>query len=135
MTLPAPLQAPVRSEGKLTTNISMSSANPDFHNASSTHDVHAAANFEKSFGEGYLGKVWHYLATISGQSNYSIVSFFVWLAHNNKFMVARPTLTSTYSQCRSCSFSRYCISPYVLPALFIDHATSDPLTDLKALWL
>ena len=45
----------------------MSSANPDFRNASSTQDVHAAADPERDFGntiQRHLGKVWQYPVTI-----------------------------------------------------------------------
>ena len=71
----------------------------------------------------------------SDQSNLSLIQFFVWLAHDNKLMGALQISTSIYSRCHSCLFLGCHISLYVLPALFIDHATSDPLTDLKALWL
>ena len=69
----------------------------------------------------------------SDQSNHSVISFFVWLAHDNKLMGALQTFTSRYSRCYSCLFLGYCITLYVLPALFMDYATSDPLTNFKAL--
>lgn len=69
------------------------------------------------------------------QSNHSVISFFVWLAHDNKLMGALQIFTSTYSRCYFCLFLGYFITLYVLPALFMDYATSDPLTNLKALWL
>ena len=71
----------------------------------------------------------------SNQSNLSVISFFFWLAHDNKLVGALQTLTSVYSRSYSCLLLGYYIPLYVLSALFIDHATSDPLTNLKALWL
>ena len=72
----------------------------------------------------------------SDRSNLLVISFFVWLTHDNKFIGALQPLMSIYSRCYSGLFLGYhYISFYMLPAVFIDCAASNQLTDLKALRL
>lgn len=118
----------------------MSSPNLEFHNPSSTQDVQAAADSERDFGTtfpSYSGKVWRYLVTIPLiDPSFLLFPFFVCLAHNNKFIGALQSYVSIYSRCYSWLFlGYYYVSFYMIPALFIDSAASDLLTNLKALRL